>query len=426
MEICGFLTIDLLIESSLRPWNEGKMHESRKLSILHPNWGLVLLALVISAHSSAAQLPPQRKSPPAAVKPSLDALVQRANSYWSLLEKGNKLEASKYVTPESRNLLVTRPIQPFSKPRVTGMEFLKKSGQVRVTITVETSFPQIGQMEWQVTEDWTFINGNWFTAVQNKQYLFPTQEGKPGAGLTAQETEQQQKEIRAALRFESPTVDFGTVRKGETAEFVLKYALDGDAPFDFRFKDVPRDLPFSCRLTEAKLKPGKDQSIPMQLSTEIYDGQVQIPLTIQVRHREVEVLYPIEIRGMVYAPVSVRPARMLFLREEKEKDLEIRNNSKSEVKVTSVSSEGGVVFAVGSLPFSLPPGGQTIVKVQKPAQIGQTNYRDSLLLALDKPVDGVGVLTIPVIINYIGPAGAQGPSEIEELRKKLQQPPIKP
>jgi len=389
--------------------------------------GLALVIFLLLAGELAAQSSPGKKPTPPA-KPSLDSLVERASSYWSLLEKGSKLEALKYVVPSSREYFTVRQIHPFRNPRVTGLELLGKSGQVRVSVTVDTTLPPVGNMNWQVSEDWTFTNGNWFAVVQNKQFLLPTGEGRTATGPSPQELDQRQNQIRTALHFESQAADFGTVKRGETAVAELRYALDGDAPFDFRFKDVPPDVPISCRVRDAKLKPGKNQSVPLELSTENYNGQIQIPLTMQVKSSDVEVLYPIEIRGMVYSPVSVTPLPMFFAREEKQKDVEIRNNSKSEIRIVSATSETGVTFVVGPLPLVLPPGGQAVVKVQTPSQITQSNYRDSITLAFDKAVDGVSSVPVPVTVNYVRPTG--GPpltqKELEELKKKAQQPPVRP
>ena len=384
----------------------------------------VLLAAVGPLQLLAQSQPPAKPSP---AKPSLDALIRRVNSYWSLLEKGRKSQALEYVAQSSREDFLAQQAPVFSKPRVTGLDLSDKPEEVKVTVTVTRMFPQIPNIDWPVTEKWVFTNGSWFAVLPKGNWfdLLAVNRLKQAPALSPQEIEQRQKEVQTALHFDSQTIDFGTVRKGKSAQFELKYDLSGSEPMEIRFKDLPPDVSV-LSLTDRKLKPGSGQSVLMQWMTQNYDGALDAPFTILVKHRDVEVPYPFEIKGIVYSPLSSLPAQILLLKGETQKEFIVRNNSKSEVRLNSVYSQSGN-FNVGPLPLVLPPGGQANLNLRETASIGETNYRDIVSLALDHPVEDMVSLIIPVVVNYEKPP--EKPSvekQLQDLLKKTQLPPTKP
>ncbi len=377
------------------------------------------------AVAAATEPHPQSKPRP---KPSLDALLLRANSYWSLLEKKDKLEALKYATPSSRKTLLARQDPPISNPRVTGFQLTGKPDEVQVIVTVKRFLPEIGTLDWPVHEKWVFKNGNWFVDVAGPAPQFPSRPGKQPASLSAEEVERRQAEVKAALRFDRQVIDFGIVRKGTSASFDLKYSLAGSEPVEVLFKDAPADL-LVYGLEGGMLKPGTDVTLPMQWVTQNYDGQVQAIFTLVARQHQVEVPFQFDLRGVVYTPVSALPAQVTFRENEQQAELVVRNNSKFEVRIASFLTQTNSV-TVQSLPQTLAPGSQVTLTVRPRLKIAQKNYHEMVSLDFEHPVEGMASLIVPVLLNYEKPAEIQRvpgigltPQEIEELVKKARQQP---
>jgi hypothetical protein len=393
--------------------------------------GLVLAALAFGSipAESFGQVQPRPKPSP---KPSLDALVLRVNAYWSLLGKGDKSRALDYVAQASRNDFLTRTAPPFSSPRISGLE-LSTPEEVKVTVTVRRHFPEMPALaDWQVSEKWIFRGGNWFAVIPANTSMFGFNANSPGQkpppALSSEEIEKRRNEIQGALQFEDQKVDFGTIRKGKTASFQFKYRLAGKEPMNVRFEGVPADIEV-LGLTDRKLQPG-DHELQMQWLTDNYDGPIHEDFRIFARYRDVELPYSFTVGGMVYSPVSSLPMQALFLRDESQKELTIKNNSQSDVRITRYTCQSGN-FRLSSLPILLHPGDQSVITIREVNNTGQKNFQDMLSLGFEQTVEGMASLIIPIIANYEKPPEDKrflglSQKEIDDLRQKAKQNPIKP
>ena len=333
-------------------------------------------------------------------KPSLDTLVERVNAYWSLLLAGKKLEALELVDRESRENFLSREVPVFSEPRLSSLAPDGNGTEVSVTVTVKRPLTGIPvPMEWPVREKWAFREGKWFVTIARSRSPFFSEPKGDVPSLSAEEVERRKKAIRNVLQVQSALLDFGTVRQGERAPLALKYRLDGDHALDVRFEKAPPDL-IVQGLEERKIVPGKSQAIVMELLTQNYDGKVDETFTVVVRHQEVEVPYEFKVQGFVYTPVSVFPRVLRFRKDEREHEIVVRNNSKSEVKVSSIYSQSRA-FKIEPLPQALAPGAEHRFKIILVAGISETNYRDLLALIFAQPVEGMANLSLPVVLNYV-------------------------
>lgn len=354
-------------------------------------WALSLV-LLLSPQSVPSQV---------ATKPSLDSLLERVNAYWNLLAAGKKLEAMEFVGQEGRETFISTQSPKFSEPRVSGLELAPNGMEVFVTVTVKRLLPPITTpMDWPVTEKWMFHLGNWFVAMAKPSFPFAT---GPATGKTPplmpEEVERRKKVIRNALQFQTAVLDFGTVRQGKTAHLSLKYRLDGYQAMDVGFRNIPPDL-FILGLAGSKLPAGRSQAVEMQLVTQNYEGSVKEGFALVVRHQEVEVPFEFTLQGSVYTPVSVLPRVLRFLRAEREKEIVVRNNTRSEVRVESVASESGG-FKVEPLPQALVPGKETRLKIIHHVSNSQPNYQEVLALVFSTPVEGMAELSLPIVLNYV-------------------------
>ncbi len=362
--------------------------------------------------------------------PSLDVLVIRVKSYWDLLERGRKLEALAYIEPSSRENFLERQVPEFSNPRITNLEFSGKNSEISVTVTVKRFLQPIGYLDWPVNEKWVFRNGKWLAVIIGKELPYPvTAGGHPPAPLSPDEIGNRQSEVRAALQFDKQLLDFGTLRKGEMGHMELKYSLSGSEPMGIAFKNAPTDLIFEG-LHDRQLMPGDNHTIALRWITANSDGAISAPFTILIQHRGVDTPYQFELRGFVYSPASAVPSRVLLLKDQKVKEIKVRNNSQSDIEIRSFSTQTGVLKA-WALPLVLTPGSEATLTVTLTAVIGVKNYQEVLSLDFAKPVEGMSSLIIPVVINYEEKPQERGimgltQKELDELLRKAGHPPGKP
>jgi len=379
------------------------------------------LAAVLSAGQGAQKPAPKGAGSPSSQsspKPSLDVLLSRVNTYWGLMGRGQKSQALQLVEPSGRDLFLARQTPTFTEPRVTALKLSSKPVRISVAVTVKRMIPEMAvAMDWLVPEDWVFRNGNWYLLVEQPIPPFASTSRAPGQplkpALSPEEVEKRQKELKEALQFEGSGLTFGTVRKGTAVPLSLTYQLTGPEYVEAALKNVPTDLLLS--LGDGKLPAGKDQKISMDLVTQNYDGEVNESFAIIARYRDVDVPYEFKVHGFVYTPVSVLPMTLKFLRGEREKELVVKNNSRSEVTIVQGFGDG---LTVGPLPQTLSPGADCRLKVTASLNKQDRNYGSTLTLSLDKPVEDMGSAEVHVILNYEDPKPRDTQKELEELLRK--------
>jgi hypothetical protein len=389
-------------------------------------WLLVEAPAIVFGSGQNAQKPPAqstRSAPPqGAPRPSLDTLKSRAIAYWNLLARGQKSQALQYVEPSRRENFKARQTPPFSEPRVAAFALSAKAEEVSVTAEVKRIvLPIPYPVFWPVTEKWVFRNGNWFVMAENPAGLlpFPTSPGQAAPVLSPEESEKRRKAILEALQFETRDLEFGTVRRGDNVPLSLGYRLTGDEAFGIVLKDFPEDL-LVRNLPDRKLPPGNEQKIQMELLTRTYADEVNESFTAVISHQDVEVPFEFKVHGFVYVPVSVTPRVLKFPKGEREKEIVLKNNSKSEVIVNAVDNAG---FSVTSLPQKLSPGADCRLKVVVLSNKSDKNLQSLLSFSFAESVEGIDGLDVPVILNYeeVKPKSAQEQA-IEDLLRRANLP----
>jgi hypothetical protein len=362
-------------------------------------------------------------------KPSLDALVQRAKSYWSLLAQSNKRRAMEYVELSCRDYFLSRPFPGFSKPQVTKLEFGDSEKEVAVTATVRRRLGTLpGEFDYPVMNRWVFARGNWWVIIRDE----PSAEAlgmhsAPGRSISPAEVEKRRAFVRSHLRFASDTIDFGTVRKGEWVEFAIDYQWTGDQPVEAALQPGPIAL---FGFSEQKLLPGPDQRIPLKTQMLDYEGQYQQAFSMLVTYERVGVSYEFILHGNVYIPVSIIPPVLRFREGEREKEVEITNNSSSEVRLGSFRSDAEG-YDLYPLPQSILPGGRSMLKVRVLTGASEKNHADAIDIIFAKPVEEMSRLRLTVVTNAGDEPKQKGikeltSKEVEELMRKSGQNPIKP
>jgi hypothetical protein len=336
---------------------------------------------------------------PAGRKPSLDALASRAGTYWELLAKGQKARALEYVQPKSREDYLNRQTPAFSEPRVTDLQFSQTPAEVWVTVKVKRVMPLIPTpVDWPVKEKWVFEGGKWLVVVTNSPDKFArVTSTEPKAPATGSEEEEKKRQaIRESLQFENSKVDFGTVRRGQPVSVELKYRLAGSEAITWKLTGAPRGLTRNDS-SGKELKSGEGQKIELSLQTQELDGEFSGTFAILAVGAGLEVPYEFSIHGYVYAPVSISPRPLKFLKGESAREVVLKNNSKSAIQVISAKAAG---FDVEGLPQTIAPGAECRLAVKLTFRSYGTNHGAEITLRFAEPADGVQSVALPVIVNF--------------------------
>jgi hypothetical protein len=351
---------------------------------------------------------------PAARGPSLDALVTRAGAYWGLLAKGEKSRALEYVRPQSRDNYLNRQNPAFSEPRVTDLELSQNPAEVWVTVKVKRVLPLIPTpVDWPVKEKWVFEGGKWLAVITISPDKFARVTG-PKRGMPAASSEEDEKKrqaIRDALRFDNDQVEFGAVRQGEHIPIELKYSLTGSEAVTWKLAGAPRGLARNVA-SGRELKPGEGQKIDLSLQTQELEGEIAETFTILAVSAGLEVPYEFSIRGHVYAPLSISPRSLKFLKGETAKEVVLKNNSKSAIQILSAKATD---LDVQPLPQTIAPGAEYKVTVRLKLKSYGTNHLAEIALRFAEPVDGVKSATLTVTVNFEPSKAFQRPFWEKEL-----------
>jgi hypothetical protein len=357
----------------------------------HAVMGAFLLSIGCFAQITSAQSAKKTMTP---AKPSLDLLAARVDSYWKLLLERKKAQASAYVLPEHRDKYLDLTIARFSNPRLKSLEPSADSTEAKGVVTIKRVLP-FGEMDWPVTSNWIFKSSNWYLKLHTDS--MPNDETPPPPGKIKREAETF--ELQKLLRFEQFTLDFGMVPRGEAISLRLKYSLDGEEGILTRIKTSNPNIKVQG-LNNRQLLPGKSMELTVVVPTRIYEGVVQESLELVARRGSVDVPYKFVVQGFVYVPVTFNPKilRLNPNNDAREKELLIRNNSRSDLEIRSISSPSGAL-ELEPMPLTIPSGKQMTLKLKQVREVEKANTSEKLILKFAQPVEDVAALEIPVVLN---------------------------
>jgi hypothetical protein len=338
------------------------------------------------------------------VRASLDTLVSRVDGYWNALLQKKKGQAAEYVTAADRDKFYSSNLPSFSNPHLKSLEFSDDRKEAMVTVIVARLTPFGAKIDWPVTDRWRFEKGNWYRKVPDKsRTILPGLEKKGESA--GEDTEALKNDVRKLLIIENTVLDFGTVRENTPLQLSLKYTLGGKEPMS-AIIDTPAGFGVEGGI-EPVLNPGGHE-LRIIVPTWQLDGVVNEHIVMTVRKLGATVPFDIEVKGNVYVPVFIAPKMLKFQREENEKEVRIRNNSKSDLELLSVYSETRQVM-IQPIPATVLPGQEIMLKVKlsKESASLRPNQADNLTISFTKPVDGVNFLSLSVILNAAD-AGKKG------------------
>jgi hypothetical protein len=350
--------------------------------------------------AAAAQI---HKSISVSGQPSLDLLVTRVDNYWKLLLQRKITQAAQYIAVSDRKNFNLEYAVAFSDPCIKSLELSKDRTEAKIALTIKRIMPPMMNVEWPVKQKWRFEKGNWYLQFKPEAApnLFSGNAKDSSEPLDREQMESAKSELREMLHFEKSVLDFGTVRQGAGVPLNLKYAFTSDKALPVMVKKSDPDIAIQG-LKEECLVPGQERELLVKFPAWKYDGAVNAHIILTVYWKGIGVPFEISVKGNVYVPVSIIPPNLCFSKGEREKEILIRNNSKSDIVLRQAFSETGQV-TVEPLPTTIPAGQQLKMKVKvgQALDTAKANTQDNISIPLEQPVDDMTSITFAVVANCI-------------------------
>jgi hypothetical protein len=362
---------------------------------------LFLIWFCLSAYSADQ---PQKKVVPA--QPSLNVLVTRLDAYWKLLKDEKRDSAAYFVRTSDRKEFRSGKTPAFSSPRIKSIELTPEGDKATVVVMVKRAFPPlIAEVDWAVTDQWQFEKGNWYVRYDPQPLPLPIKRPK---AMTPEQTESFTREIRRKIHFAQTAFDFGTVNQGNDVVLKLQYTLAGSEPIPIIFRtsapgsscpQCDRQRGISIQgLKEESLQPGAHE-LSITVPTWNYDGPVKETFTLDAKPLDVHIPYEFSVQGNVYIPVSIIPKELRLKKGDREREIVLRNNSKTNLELQKYVSESGYL-AIDPFPVVIPPGKQFDLKVKAAEELDAAvpNAVDHLAITFTA-VDGFAGISYKVYLN---------------------------
>ena len=92
-------------------------------------------------------------------------LQSRVETYWRLLEAGDREGASQFLRQEDRPYFLQNPEPPFQDPEVNGIE-PSADGTRAVARIGFNLFTPAGSFPWEIQQAWTCVGGAWVAELR--------------------------------------------------------------------------------------------------------------------------------------------------------------------------------------------------------------------------------------------------------------------
>ena len=357
----------------------------------------VLLLGTLSAGSAWSQ-PSERAPVDREAIPDLNQLQKRVLEFWSLVTRGQKYQALRYVA-EGQNHFLNWKWPPVESYRVANLEF--KEGSHEVVVTVQAVVRPLGfgtPVNWPVRQQWVFREDAWRILVEgsNLAALFGGTSPRPAdSSLDQTETLQEFRRFRIGKR----RIHFGKVLQGEVIWDEIPYKNESEIEINVRVIQSPNWIALDRSYFVAE--PGAEDALLLGVFTENLEGDIQGALTLELGHGEVRHTQTVPVLGSVRAPLALVPGRLVLVPGESHEIL-LRNDTQETVRIAEIRMPAGFLvseWVAGSA--QIGPGSHSILKVRwDAAQMSEGWSGGVIRLRLAQPVDGQTELTIPILQRF--------------------------
>ena len=170
--------------------------------------------------------------------PDLNQLQKRVLEFWSLVTRGEKYQALRYVA-EGQNHFLNWKWPPVESYRVANLEFKEGSHEVVVTVQAVVRPPGFGTpVNWPVRQQWVFREDTWKILVEGSNLAALFGGTRPETGRFQPGSERrpskQFKQFRIGKR-----IHFGKVLQGEVIWDEIPYKNESGIEISVRVSEAP-------------------------------------------------------------------------------------------------------------------------------------------------------------------------------------------
>jgi hypothetical protein len=314
-----------------------------------------------------------------------EKLLRRAESFWTAMISGRRLQASEFVLPEKKDLFVSGSSSPVTKATIVGLDLAADPGRAAVRVTLEVLPRDLvtGRLTTTITDNWIWRKDNWFLDLESPEVLF-------GKGRLSRSVDPNVKEIQARIdkNFEilRNPVDLGTLVEGQFLRIDVPIKYTGDVPVSVE-STLPNPLVDFEYSSTVGINPRSKQLV-LLVNTANWNGPFNLPLPLKIKYQTAEVDRTLLVKGSVFVPLSFRqePANAP-IEEGREFSLFVRNNTAEDARVHTFSVDAR--FDVLKQPGMLPANSEAeIVLRLRPGHVP-----GPLELELDAPLHERKVFT---------------------------------
>ena len=330
--------------------------------------------------------------------PDLNQLQKRVLEFWSLVTRGEKYQALRYVA-EGQDHFLNWQWSPVESYRVANLELKYGSHEVVVTVQAVVRPPGFGNpVNWPVRQRWVFREDTWGIHVEGSNFaaLFGGKSPRPADSSPDQtENRKQLKQFRIGKR----RIHFGKVLQGEVIWDKIPYKNESAIEIGVRVSEAPSWI--ALDRSHFVIGPGGEGALLLGVFTERLEGEIKGALTLEMSHGGVSRTQTVPVLGSVRMPLGIIPGRLVLVPGAAH-EVRLYNDTQDAVRIAEIRMPADFLvseWAAGSA--QIGPGSHSILKVRwDTAQTSEGWSGGVIRLRLAQPVGGQTELTIPILQRF--------------------------
>ena len=304
-----------------------------------------------------------------------------------------------YVDPAMRNNFINQQEPPFRSFVLRSLSFLDDPARVRVVVNALISKPM--SLDWPVQEIWTFQSDTWFVEIPKsdpKVFFGGRDQGKGLPDSATQQAEQKriEKELGRFTLSESH-LELGEVKQGDVILREIRYLNRGQQTVSVMVSAGASWIMFNR--VRFSVLPGQEGAIQFRIESNQLDGKISSWVSVLLEIAPVKVERRVTLQGVVKAPLTLIPRR-LILQDRSAEEILIRNNLQQQIHIRQVVLPHEFLELVewpSRVVRTIPPGGTLILKLRWHLEKVPADWTSgSIQLRLAEPIEGRRSIFIPV------------------------------
>ena len=293
--------------------------------------------------------------------PDLNQLQKRVLEFWSLVTRGEKYQALRYVA-EGQDHFLNWKWSPVESYRVANLELKYGSHEVVVTVQAVVRPPGFGNpVNWPVRQRWVFREDTWGIHVEGSNFaaLFGGKSPRPADSSPDQtENRKQLKQFRIGKR----RIHFGKVLQGEVIWDKIPYKNESAIEIGVRVSEAPSWI--ALDRSHFVIGPGGEGALLLGVFTERLEGEIKGALTLEMSHGGASRTQTVPVLGSVRMPLGIIPGRLVLVPGAAH-EVRLYNDTQDAVRIAEIRMPADFLvseWAAGSA--QIGPGSHSILKVR--------------------------------------------------------------